>query len=214
MENYVLSLEISGPTAMWTRPDTGDAPVSYPAPTFAAAKGIFECILLSQWAEVAPTRVEICRPIQYDNYTTNYGGPLRKSKLMKEGNSFQLIATVLVDVCYRIYATVTPDPAGYHKHGRHGLQRIGTTNGAHAYAEVFERRIRRGNFYSTPCLGWKEFTPDYVGLPRPETKVCDDVNLVIPSMLRTCFPSGRNAKWEPKFDQQIEIVKGVLRYVE
>ena len=43
---YQVCCEISGPTAMWTRPDTGDAPVSYPAPSFAAVKGSFESI---QW---------------------------------------------------------------------------------------------------------------------------------------------------------------------
>ena len=43
---YEVSFEITGPTAMWTRPDTGDAPVSYPAPTLAAVKGIFESIVL------------------------------------------------------------------------------------------------------------------------------------------------------------------------
>ncbi|MBC7820173.1 MAG: CRISPR-associated protein Cas5 [Planctomycetaceae bacterium] len=42
---YQVCCEISGPTAMWTRPDTGDAPVSYPAPSFAAVKGIFESIV-------------------------------------------------------------------------------------------------------------------------------------------------------------------------
>ena len=35
MKTYHIACEISGPTAMWTRPDTGDAPVSYPAPSFA-----------------------------------------------------------------------------------------------------------------------------------------------------------------------------------
>jgi CRISPR-associated protein Cas5d len=133
MKSYSVALEISGPTAMWTRPDTGDAPVSYPAPTFAAAKAIFECILWSQWAEVIPTRVEVCKPIVYHTYTTNYGGPLRKSKIMKTGGSYQLIATVLVDVCYRLYAEIQSDPSGYSKHGRKGLQEVGTTNGAHAY---------------------------------------------------------------------------------
>ncbi len=214
MKDYTISLEISGPTAMWTRPDTGDTPVSYPAPTFAAAKGIFECILWSQWAELVPTKAEICKPIQYHNYTTNYGGPLRKSEQRKTGNSYQLIATVLVNVCYRLYAMVRADPKGYAKHGRPGLQDIGTTNGAHAYAEVFERRLKRGQFFWTPCLGWKEFTPDYVGPFRPETKVCDDIELIIPSMLQTCFPHGKNSKWEPEFDQQVKIEKGALNYVE
>jgi CRISPR-associated Cas5-like protein len=45
MKPYPLQLEIAGPTALWTRPDTGSSPVSYVAPTFSAAKGIFEAIL-------------------------------------------------------------------------------------------------------------------------------------------------------------------------
>lgn len=212
MNEYQVSIEISGPTAMWTRPDTGDAPVSYPAPTFAAVKGIFESILWSQWAEVIPTKVEICQPVIYHNYTTNYGGPLRKSKIMKKGNCYQLIATVLVNVCYRLYAKVNSDPSGYGKNGKG--EQIGTTNGSHAYADVFDRRLKRGQLFSIPFLGWAEFTPDYVGAFRSETKVCEDINLIIPSMLRTCFPSGKYSTPKPQFDQQVKIEKGMLCYVE
>ncbi|MFI5142811.1 MAG: CRISPR-associated protein Cas5, partial [Thermoanaerobaculales bacterium] len=182
---HEVRLEISGPTAMWTRPDTGDAPVSYPAPTFGAVKGIFECVHYSEWAEVVPTKVEICRPIIYHGYTTNYGGPLRKSRIMKSGGSYQLLATVLVNVCYRLYAEARADPAAYGKHGRPGHQQTGTTNGGHAYNERFERRLARGQFHSIPCLGWREFTPDYVGPFRPETSACEEIKLIIPSMLRT-----------------------------
>jgi len=214
MQEYTVSMEVSGPTAMWTRPDSGDVPVSYPAPTFGAAKGLFESVLWSQWAEVVPTKVEICRPILYHTYTTNYGGPLRKSRVMKKGSSYQLLATVLVDVCYRLYANVQPDPTGYAKHGRPGKQATGTTNGAHAYVEVFERRIKRGQLFSTPCLGWKEFTPDYIGAFRSKTTVSEEVNLVIPSMLRTCFPRGKCSEWKPIFDQQVNVVKGVLTYAQ
>jgi CRISPR-associated protein Cas5d len=214
MKNYNISLEVSGPSAMWTRPDTGDAPVSYPAPTFAAVKGIFECILWSQWAEVIPTKVEICKPIVYHNYTTNYGGPLRKTKIMRKGSSYQLLATVLVDVCYRLYAAVQSDPAGYRQHGRPGMQEMGTTDGTHAYQEMFERRLKRGELFWIPCLGWREFTPDYVGPFRPKTLVCEDINVLIPSMLRTCFPLGKRSKWEPKFDQQVKIEKGVMHYAQ
>ena len=214
MNRCDVSLEISGPTAMWTRPDTGDAPVSYPAPTCGAVKAIFECILLSDWAEVIPTRVDICKPVQYHTYTTNYGGPLRKSKTIRQGDSYQLIATVLVDVCYRLYATVLPNTRAYDRHGRKGLQAVGTTNGAHAYVDVFERRIKRGQCYSIPCLGWKEFTPDYVGQFRSDTRPCEEMNAVIPSMLQTCFPSGKGSEWAPRFVQQVRIEKGVLRYAE
>jgi CRISPR-associated protein Cas5d len=79
--SHTVAFEISGPTAMWTRPDTGDAPVSYPAPTFAAVKGLFESIVWLKSAEVVPTRVEICAPLVFHTYSTNYGGPLRKSRV-------------------------------------------------------------------------------------------------------------------------------------
>src|SRR5439155_4088037 len=97
MKPYPISLENAGTTAMWTRPDTGDAPVSYPAPTFQAAKQIFESILWLRSAEVMPTRVEICRPLVFHRYFTSYGGPLREGG-GKGDDSHQLIATVLINV--------------------------------------------------------------------------------------------------------------------
>ncbi|MGA7992375.1 MAG: CRISPR-associated protein Cas5 [Thermoanaerobaculia bacterium] len=35
-------MEVAGPLAMFTRPDTGGTPTSYPLPTWSAAKGILE----------------------------------------------------------------------------------------------------------------------------------------------------------------------------
>lgn len=214
MKEYVVTMEIAGPTAMWTRPDSGDIPVSYPVPTFGAVKGMFECVLWSQWAEVVPRKVEICSPIVFHTYTTNYGGPLRNSAIVKTGGSFQLFATVLVDVCYRLYAEIRSDRSGYSKHGRQGLQTTGTTNGAHAYQDVFERRIKRGHFFSTPFMGWKEFTPSYVGPFRHETKLCKDINMAIPSMLRLCFPGGKSSTWKPVYDLDVKVEGGILCYAK
>jgi CRISPR-associated protein Cas5d len=214
---YEVRLEVSGPTAMWTRADTGDVPASYPAPTYGAVKGIFESILLSDWAEVVPVKVEICKPLQFHVYNTNYGGPLRKSKLLKNGASYQLLATVLTNVCYRLYARLDCVPATYSRRGdaERDRQDIGTTNGAHAYQERFNRRLKKGQMHYMPCLGWKEFVPDYVGEFRAETHVCEGISMVIPSMLKTCFPDGRNSQWKPAFykpDDSVTIDKGVLVY--
>ncbi len=79
MKRHEIAFELAGPTAMWTRPDTGDTPVSYPAPTLAAVKGIFESIVWLKSAEVVPTRAEICAPLVFHTYSTIYGGPLAKS---------------------------------------------------------------------------------------------------------------------------------------
>ena len=215
MSAFTVQLEISGPTAIWTRPDSGDTPVSYPVPTYGAAKGIFECVLLSHWAEIIPTKVEICRPIIYHSYHTNYRGPLRKSRIMPDG-AYQLMATVLVDVCYRLYAEPQSKREHYDKRGKVEVERQkeGTTNGAHAYQDRFETRLKQGRLHSTPFLGWKEFMPDYIGVFRPETTVCEDIDLVIPTMLRACFPHGRNSEWEPEFVRDVKIEKGVLEYAQ
>ena len=93
-EKYLISMEVSGKTAMWTRPDTAAAPVSYPVPPWSAAKGLFESISRLKNAIIIPTVVEICAPIVSHDYTTSYGGPLRKAELIGKGNLFQFKATV------------------------------------------------------------------------------------------------------------------------
>lgn len=215
MTTYEVSMEISGPTAMWTRPDTGDAPVSYHAPTFAAAKGLFESIVWLKSAEVVPTRVEICAPPVFHTYSTNYGGPLRKSKIMKKGSSFQLLATVLINVCYRVYGLVRADqvPDGRLTEAAKRQQSM-ARNGAHAFQEMFERRLQNGQCHSLPFLGWKEFVPDYVGRFRERTSVCDSVSMVIPSMLWQVFPSGKFGQFQPTFRQNVKIERGVLDYAQ
>jgi len=211
MRCYPVQLEIAGPTAMWTRPDTGDAPTSYPAPTFSAVKGIFESVLWLQSAEVCPTRVEICAPLVYNNYTTNYGGPLRKSDQITDGNNYQMIATVLINVCYRLYgevrSQVNPSDALSSR-----ARAWSGVNGGHAYQEMFEDRLRKGRFHQTPCLGWQEFVPDYLGSFRPETQVQDDLTFVLPSMLYAVFPGPKRSPRAPQFRQNVRIEKGVLNY--
>lgn len=209
MKAYKVELEIAGPTAMWTRPDTGDCPVSYPAPTYSAVAGIFKAICWGPAVEIIPFKVEICRPLHYEQYMTNYRGPLREKI---DENSFQLMATVLTDVCYRLYAYVYP---ARHKDMLPDSAKAWdakTTSPGHAYAAIFERRLKRGQSFTRPCLGWKEFTPTYVGPLRPETKVCSDISTVIPSMLRQVFDDGFMGKMRVVFDQNVEIKNGVLVY--
>lgn len=57
---YDVQFEVEGPAAMFARPDTGSTPISYPVPTFSAAKGMFEAVLRRPHVYVQPTLVEIC----------------------------------------------------------------------------------------------------------------------------------------------------------
>jgi CRISPR-associated protein Cas5d len=202
-KTYDVQFEIAGPAAMFTRPDTGATPMSYPAPTYSAAKGMFECVARLRSAFICPTKVEICAPLRFQRYTTNYGGPLRKGNQIAGGSPYQLFATILTDVCYRIYGTVKElhrPPDGVRTNHLHHLQ------------EMFLWRLRRGKCYQMPCLGWQEFTPSYFGDFREGTSVDVSVNFRIPSMLFSVYD--HEGEYRPVFKQDVLITEGRLAYAE
>ena len=196
MKRYPIKMEIAGSTAMWTRPDTGDCPVSYPAPTYSAVRNIFQSILWGQAVEIIPTQVDICAPLQFHTYNTNYGGPLRKLDQIKDGNNFQLLATVLTDVRYRLYADVVETPPSDSESERTKAWRAKTKSPGHAYQEIFDRRLAAGKCFHTPFLGWKEFTASYFG--------------PIPSMFRDAkFATGQR-KPRYLYNQNVQVEHGIL----
>ncbi|MDP2895134.1 MAG: CRISPR-associated protein Cas5 [bacterium] len=202
MDNkWYVSFEVEGPAAMFTRPDTGSAPVSYAGPTFSAAKGMFEAVAHLKSAYIRPTKVEICAPLKFHRYVTNYGGPLRKNSQITGGDSYQLAATILVNVCYRVYGVV--EPCGDSPQGNNHL---------HGLQEIFTRRLQKGQCFYPPCLGWKEFVPSYFGPFRDGTEVDRSVNLTIPSMLHSAFDSPTRGKRAANYRQAVEIRQGVLEY--
>ena len=213
-KTYTIEMEIAGTTAMWTRPDTGDCPVSYPAPTYSAVKGIFEAFVWGPAVQIVPTRVEICAPIRYHNYQTNYGGPLRKPGVIAGGGGFQLLATVLIDVCYRLYAEVSPISKTIKNRIPERARQwdSNTSSPGHAFLAIFNRRLTRGQCFTIPFLGWKEFGPSYFGPFRESTKVCADINLVMPSMLREVFSEGYASKCAFTYDQGVRITNGALGF--
>ncbi|HHW94527.1 MAG TPA: CRISPR-associated protein Cas5 [Mogibacterium sp.] len=214
-KRYEVSFEIAGNTALWTRPDTGDSPCSYPAPTYSAAKALFESILWGPATLILPKKVELCSPIRFHNYVTNYGGPLRKNDSIRKGNNYQLYATVLTDVCYRFYAEVIPNSNKKYLPENAVKWDQKTTNPGHAYQAIFNRRLKRGQSYASLSLGWNEFTPSYFGPFREETRVCSEIpDILIPSMLREVFPEGYKSEYKAIYDTDVWIKNGVLVYPE
>lgn len=207
---HPVSIELAGPLAMFTRPDTGSAPTSYPAPTFSACVGIFESIarFRSGDAWIVPTKVEVCKrrgtpggTVAYQRYATNYGGPLRKTNQFRAGAPMQRFATVLANVCYRI-------------HGECRGANSSRANPRHYLSDQFQKRLRTGQCLSTPVLGWKEFPCSYWGAFREDFEIDADLNLTIPSMLVSMWSAPRAGKYDPLFGQYVRITKGVLIFAE
>lgn len=210
MRNYPLEMEVAGPLAMFARVDTGGTPTSYPVPTWSAAKGLFDAIafLADGAAWIAPTRVEICRlrggvggSVRYESYATNYGGPLRKKKLVTDGDNMQLFATVLADVRYRLHAEVRGEPVT----GR---------NPRHQLHEMFQWRLERGKCHHAPALGWREFTCSYWGPFREDTEVDEGLSLTIPSMLVGVWDRPVAGAYAPRYAQDARVERGVMVYAQ
>lgn len=213
MRRYPVEFEIAGPAAMFSRPDTGAAPISYPVPTWSACKAMFESVARGFMAKnlaaafFCPTSVEIRRPIRFERYVTNYRGPLRKTSQIEKQASYQLQATILVDVCYRVRGeTVRIPEAAY-----------SGVNGAHALQQMFLRRLARGASKYPACLGWKEFFPSYFGpfreapewqalfpLQREETKQ-------LSAFLLSVWDAPINGEYRPIF-RELRIEAGTLRF--
>jgi CRISPR-associated protein Cas5d len=210
MEKYEVAFEIAGPAAMFTRPDTGSTPISYPVPTASAAKGIFDAVLRRPHIYVQPTHVEVCKPVRFERYVTNYGGPLRSQGQIKNNNNYQLIATILVDVCYRIYGEVKLKQSTRSKEVPQLRRRRGQ-DWRPRFKGLFDERLQRGQTFYTPCLGWKEFAPSYLGPFRQDTRRETTVDeIAIPSFLRSMWD---HRQLKPQYVQGWRIVKGLMSYV-
>jgi CRISPR-associated protein Cas5d len=200
---YHVAVEIAGPAAIWVRPDSGASFTTYPAPTFSAAQGILDCVARWKTAYLEPQSVEICAPIQTLRYATNYGGPLRHPKNFAGATGYQLYSTILIDVIYKIHAVA-----------RESGRAPGGNNQLHAVQELFERRLKQGKLYRTPCLGWSEFTPRYFGPLRESTRACTDLSMEIPSMLHRVFDHPQGGRYSPEYRQAVKIEEGVLLFAK
>ena len=210
-------MEVAGPLAMWSRPDTGSSPSSYPIPTWSAAKGLFESIAFFSdgRAWINPIHVEICKPVdedsigevRYQKYTTNYVGPLRDSTLIKKNAGYQFSALAVADVCYRVHAHIESNFERPSKSRQ---------NPCHALQAIFNRRLKLGQCYHTPCLGWGEFVPHYWGPFRKNTEIDTKVTLNLVSVLKGVFDSTTRGQYAPHFQRQDDawVVKGVFRYAQ
>jgi CRISPR-associated protein Cas5d len=215
-KKYMVSMEIESDFADFARPDTGSDSISFPCPTFTQAKGIFETILLLASVEVIPVRVEICKPIRFQPFPyNNCYSDKRNPRQIKGETPCQLKPTILADVCFKLYAVVVNVDADRvaDKLSDRAKRHIGNNN-AHAYMDIFNKLLKRGQNTRRPCLGKSDFLPKYVGPLRNSTSPCQEVTMTIPSMPVLLYDEltfGRPLE-NPIWAQNVSIQEGVLSY--
>jgi CRISPR-associated protein Cas5d len=172
--NKVFCLEVWGDYACFTRPEMKVERVSYDVITPSAARGIFEAIFWKPAIRWRVKKVEILNPICWTSVRRNEVGCVmteRNDGFYIEEQRQQRAGVFLKDVRYRLHAELefvplskratsfwkTPnelvDPAESAEPGR--------DENPGKYNAMFERRAVKGQCFSQPYLGCREFSANF-----------------------------------------------------
>lgn len=203
-KRYPIGIEIASSLGIFAAPDTGSEPSSYPLPSASACKGIIESIYWIKGINLRIVAVATCGMPSWTNFAFNSGSPIRKDSTIRKDSLCQIRATVLKNPRFQILATVenSYNPALDEQYQQN--------NNAHRFQDQFLLRVKKGQSFHPPCMGWKEFGLTYCG---PQiTPVEEKFNTVLPAMLFRVFDAHGNPNAESIMN--VRVKDGILRYTD
>jgi CRISPR-associated protein Cas5d len=169
-------LEVSGPYACFTRPEMKVERVSYDVITPSAARAIFDAILWKPSIFWQIRRIEVLAPIKWISVRRNEIGKVASTRVPDiyiENERQQRAGLFLRDVKYRLYAEFIFIPPDRRSKIFNPVPECLIDNNESAellkpderkdeteakYAAMFERRARKGQCFTQPYLGCREFS--------------------------------------------------------
>lgn len=179
MEYYdkEFCLEVWGPLACFTRPELKVERVSYDVITPSAARAVFEAIFWKPAFRWQVTKIEVLNPIRWTTIRRNEVGAVSNLPVFIEEKRQQRNALILRDVRYRIFAKLVFIPkrdriASESKNPLIDLEEsdlLRSDENPGKYNAMFERRASKGQCFTQPYLGCREFSASF-RLVDPETE--------------------------------------------
>ena len=195
LDNEVLKVKVAGEYACFTRPDLKVERMTYPCMTPSAARGVLDSILWKPEFQWWVHRIVVLKPVQFFSVKRNeLNSKQGRNPLIIEERRAQRNSIVLKDVEYIIEASI------YQKE-------FDKTNPPKKYAEMFKRRVKKGQCWRRPYLGTREFAAEF-STPDGNEK---PINGIIPigSMLFDIF-FNEKGKPSPLFFYDVALVNGIL----
>jgi CRISPR-associated protein Cas5d len=169
-----IVVKVSGPLALFTRPETKVERVSYDFITPSAARGVLDAVLWKPAMKWIVQRITVLKPIRFISLKRNEvtaGISLKDSGRWLRGEGLpkpffadstreahgeeiraQRNALLLYDVAYLVEAVIEL------------TQKAGPGETTIKFVEMFRRRVEKGQHFHQPYLGCREF-PATVSLP-------------------------------------------------
>lgn len=178
-----VTLNVWGEYACFTRPELKVERVSYPVITPSAARGLFEAIF---WKPEMRYEVRAIGVIKSGTPMTILRNEVGRTEggtpFFIENERQQRTSIVLRDVAYMISAELV-----LRQHAADPVQK---------YIEQLQRRIHRGQYHHSPCLGTREF-PAHFGLA--DERVTEPLSFDVGPMLFDLAFIEDNARSEMTF---------------
>lgn len=154
-------LELRGDFACFTRPEMKVERVSYDVITPSAARNIFQAIFWKPSIRWEITRIEVLNPIKRFSIRRNEIGNTMSPQtphLLIEDHRTQKTAYILRDVAYRVFAKLVFIPIRERSSEEQNKVTDPENENPKKYQEIFERRAKRGQCFTQPYLGCREFS--------------------------------------------------------
>lgn len=163
MNQRKFCLELGADYGCFTRPELRVERYSYDVITPSAARACFEAIFWKPRFFWTIERIEVLSPIKFIPATRNELIDFSYPVCINEKRTIRS-AMILHRPRYRIHATMQlNDDLCYFKHGeRHLLEDRGET--IDKFAEIFKRRMEKGQFRHIPYFGLREFSVNHMTL--------------------------------------------------
>ena len=159
----MIQLEVWGPYALFSRPELKVEKVSYDVPTPSAARGIVEAVYFHPWLRWHIDRIYVLNPISFTSIRRNEvlskisarnvrqaaQGGRQELYLAAPQEIVQRSSLLLQDVHYVIEAhfEMTSKAAPSDNPGK--------------FQDIVTRRMEKGQCYTTPYLGCREFSASF-----------------------------------------------------
>ncbi|WP_327011487.1 type I-C CRISPR-associated protein Cas5c [Dactylosporangium sp. NBC_01737] len=196
-------VQVSGESALFSRPELKVERVSYPVMTPSAAVGVLESIFWKPEIRYQIVAVEVLKPVRQFTVRRNETSdvaPLAEAikgarRVDTAARRDQRNAVCLRDVAYRIHAHI--DLAAH------------ADKPVAAYRDQLRRRVRKGACFQRPYLGTREFSADF-GWPD-DTPRCVTVNEEVGIMLHSIRRDGQGG--QPRMEWFAARVEAGVLYV-
>lgn len=158
-----ISLEVWGDYALFSRPELKTERVSYDVMTPSAARGLLESLYWHRGMRWVIDRIHVCAPIRFTNLRRNEVKSTisaRSARTVMERGSGDLYLVTSQDIQQR--AAMLLRDVRYVIDAHFDLTDQGNAgDNAGKFQDIIKRRIKKGQCYSAPYFGCREFPAQF-----------------------------------------------------